>query len=212
MSMPTKNPTVWLLSLLVAVLAAIGLSPAASAQGGGKGWIVLSVSQERQMTTAFVVLRAFDDPENKKEVGFTLSLFTSDQHQWSDNSAGVVRAIELPAGAWRVASFRLESSITNRRWSPRQEFSIPFTVSPGEVTYLGEFLATGTYGKPLLGLRAVEKPYFLVSDQRARDVPIAARETPEIGGMPVRSVAPLRSSSKGSNYFLTTRAKDAPAD
>lgn len=209
--MPTKNLSARLLALLVTVLAAIGLSPAANAQDRGKGWIVLSVSQERQMTTAIVVLRAFDDPENKQEVGFSLSLFASDQHKWSDESTGVVRAIELPAGAWRLASFRLESSLTNRRWSPRQEFSVPFTVSPGEVSYLGEFLATGTYGKPFLGLRAVEKPYFLVSDQRARDLPIAIKDTPEISGLTVRSVAPLRSSGR-SNYFLTTRAKDAPAD
>jgi hypothetical protein len=209
--MPTKSRARSLLHL-VAVLAALALPVSgAPAESGGKGWIVVSVSLERQMTTAVVVLRAFENPETRREVGFTRSLFASDQHDWSDDSAGVVRAIELPAGAWRLASFRLESSITNRRWSPRQEFSVPFTVSAGEVTYLGEFLATGTYGKPFLGFRAVEKPYFLVSDQRARDLPIAVQETPGIGGLPVRSVAPLR-SSKGSNYFLTTRAKDAPAE
>lgn len=197
---------------LVAFLSAVALSVSwAHADSGDKGWVVLSVSQERQMTSAVMVIRAFDDPETRHEVGFTRSLFASNQHKWSDDSAGIVRAIELPAGAWRLASFRLESSITNRRWSPKQEFSVPFTVSKGEVAYLGEFLATGTYGKPFLGLRAVEKPYFLVSDQRARDLPIAIQDTPEISGLPVRSVAPLR-SSKGSNYFLTVRAKDAPAD
>lgn len=198
---------------LAAFLIALAMfGSAAQAQDRGKGWIVLSVSQERSITSVALVLRPFDDPQRRQEVGFTLSLFASDQHKWEENSTGIVRAIELPAGAWRLSGFRLDSSVTNQRWTPRQEFSIPFTVSAGEVTYLGEFLATGTYGKPFLGFRAIEKPYFLVSDQRARDLPIATRDTPEINGLPVRSVAPLQSPKKGSNYFLTARARDAPAD
>jgi hypothetical protein len=208
--MTTGCPLGWLLRL-AAILVSVGLPAASHAQAGGKGWVVLSVSQERSITSAVVILRPFDAPESSQEVGFTLSLFASDQHKWAEDSTGIVRAIELPAGAWRVASFRLESSITNQRWSPRQEFSIPFTVTAGEVTYLGEFLGTGTFGKPFLGFRALDKPYFLVSDQRTRDLPIATREASEISGLPVRSVAPLR-SSKGANYFLTNRAKDAPVE
>jgi hypothetical protein len=187
----------WLLLTLAAI-------PGAVAQSDAKGWIVVSLSQDSSIFTVILVIRAYDDPGQKHEVGMSLSSFASDQQKWSEGSEGYVRALQLPAGTYRLANFELKEVIANRRWSARNDFSIPFTVTANEVTYLGEFLGTGVLGKPFLGVRAIEKPYFLVSDQRTRDMPIAEKQTPELQGLPVRSVAPMR-SGKGSNYFVTKR-------
>lgn len=203
-----KIPARVLRSVAAGVLLVVAGIPGALAQSEAKGWVVMSVSQDSGVGTILLVMRSFDDPGRSHEVGLTLSLFANDQHKWTESSIGAVRALQLPAGAYRLANFRIKEVVANRQWKARQDFSIPFTVTANEVTYLGEFLGTGVLGPSFLGVRAIEKPYFLVSDQRARDMPIAEKEQPEVRGLPVRSVAPLRSGAKGSNYFVTKRVRD----
>jgi hypothetical protein len=154
-------------------------------------------------------MRSFSDPDWKREVVFNLGgLFQSDQHDWEERK-GAVRVVQAPAGTYRLANFRLVHSASNQKWSAREDFSVAFEVRPNEVTYLGEFLGTGVLGKAFLGFRAIEKPYFLVSDQQARDIPLAQKEKPELAGIAVRSIAPMR-STKGANYFITRRIANPP--
>lgn len=64
-------------------------------------------------------------------------------------------------------------------FTPR-DFSIPFTISQGRVTYIGDFKAVGTTTKSLLGLTVPWGPRWIILDQSARDIPIAQKKDPRL--------------------------------
>lgn len=195
--------------LLVALVAHFTLgtlaATAALAQSPGQGWIVLSLARMTGITSVGFDFRD-KATDTRHPAGFSLGLFNSDQQEW-EGRTGAVTVLAVPAGAYRMSAFSLQDSMSNRRWSSRQDFDKPFEVRAGEVTYLGEFVGTGILSKPFLGNRAVEKPYFLVSDQQPRDLPIAEKQEPGIRGLPVRSLAPFLVKG-GPNVFLTKRLPD----
>ena len=179
---------------------------AAFAQATGQGWIVLSLARMTGITTVQLDFRE-KATDTKHYAGFTIGLFNSNQQDWDEGRIGEVKVMAVPAGAYRLSAFRLEDSMSKRAWNSRQDFDKPFEVRPGEVTYLGEFVGTGILSKPFFGTRAVEKPYFLVTDQQARDMPLALKQKPEIQGLPVRSLAPFVVKG-GPDVFLTKRLPD----
>lgn len=117
--------------------------------------------------------------------------FSSDKPDFSDaTKTGEVLPVKLAPGEYElysVSTFQNGYPAT-MTWSPREPFSIPFTVRTGQATYLGEFLAIATFGENVFGATVRGGPIFVVSDQRARDEPIARAE---IGGFStVQSASP----------------------
>ncbi len=189
----------------LAVVGALASVPA-FAQPAGQGWIVLSLARMTGITTVQLDFRD-KATDSRHSAAFTIGIFNSNQQDWDEGRIGEVKVMAVPAGAYRMASFRLEDSMSKRAWNSRQDFDKPFEVRAGEVTYLGEFVGTGILSKPFLGNRAVEKPYFLVTDQQARDLPLAEKQKPEIKGLPLRSLAPFQVKG-GPDVFLTKRLPD----
>jgi hypothetical protein len=68
------------------------------------------------------------------------------------------------------------------RWQPEDEFSIPFTISPGVATYLGDFRGVSTSRRSAwsLGAPLPTGAYFVVSNRADRDLPIAKRKAPKL--------------------------------
>ena len=64
------------------LLALAGIPMALAQSGARPGWIVVSMSQDNGMTCVGLVMLLLADPGEKHEVGFTLSLFAGDQHEW----------------------------------------------------------------------------------------------------------------------------------
>lgn len=190
----------------LAVLATLACA-SARAQSEPKGWVVASIACENSIVLAEVAITLREDSNRRFITASLGALFGPDPLEL-DGRKGFVRAIALPAGAYRMVNFRLEESVAQRKWSSRKDFDKPFEVRPGEVTYLGEFVGTGTLSKPFLGVRAIEKPYFLVSDRRERDMAFAEKDKPELKGMPVRNLAPFLTPG-GPNVFLTKKLPDA---
>jgi hypothetical protein len=88
--------------------------------------------------------------------------------------AGRVIVQSLPPGRYEIQDFGFSGTIVvaGVSWSSTTPFSIPFTIKPGEATYIGNIArapSLGTRLQPLLGAVG----YFVVSDQSARDLPIA---------------------------------------
>ncbi len=88
--------------------------------------------------------------------------------------AGRVIVQSLPAGRYEIYDFGFTGTliVAGVVWSSATPFSIPFTIHPGEATYIGSFArapSLGTRLEPQLGAVG----YFVVSDQSERDVPIA---------------------------------------
>ncbi len=88
--------------------------------------------------------------------------------------AGRVFVRSLPPGRYEIYDFGFSGTIivAGVEWSSATPFSIPFTINPGEATYIGNFArapSLGTRLEPQLGAVG----YFVISDQSERDLAIA---------------------------------------
>lgn len=105
---------------------------------------------------------------------------------FTGRATGKVIAVRVPAGQYEVFQFGFGGSVagTGLAWSSRKPFSLPFTVRPGEATYIGSFARAPSLGTPLqpqLGAAG----YFIVSDESERDLKIARDRDPALP--PVRT-------------------------
>lgn len=226
--MKTTDPSRMLRTAAISLCLAFGSIPVSMAESVPMGWIVVSLSQERGVSGVALVVqpkatRAPDAPAPKaaqaqdapkpakvrkprQVVGeLMIDLPTEGRQEW-DGRAGAVRVLKVPAGPYRLANFRLEHAPTKGKWFAGDDYDVPFEVKAGEVTYLGEFQGTVSVTKLPGKTGTVRQPYFIVRDQRSRDIPLAEAARPEIRGKAVLSVAPLTPPGKG--HFQTSRQPD----
>jgi hypothetical protein len=91
---------------------------------------------------------------------------------------GIVKIISLPAGAWEIFGAAMDDWPVHYR--PLASFQIPFTVAAGQTVYIGDYRATFITDKD--GKRNF---FFEVTDQSARDIPIARRASGSISAVSV---------------------------
>lgn len=101
---------------------------------------------------------------------------------------GGVATMRLRPGQYEFYSFGV--SAPGVGYTPRVAFSVPITIEPGKVTYLGQYLTLGLPKEGLFGGEILGAPYFVISNQQARDIPLAAKQTPAIGALPVVNRVP----------------------
>jgi hypothetical protein len=82
--------------------------------------------------------------------------------------------LTLPAGEYELysVSFYYNNGTSESTFTPKAEFSIPFTVEKGKVTYLGSLTARGIWGRNFLRMPVPAGGYFVVEDRRTRDLPL----------------------------------------
>lgn len=102
---------------------------------------------------------------------------------------GTITLLKLPPGEYEL--FRYGGNYRYGRYiyyfSPRKEFSIPFTVKTNEITYLGRYIV---HGIPAI---ANELPYaarLMVDDKRDADITVAKKKRPALENASVTSFAP----------------------
>lgn len=95
---------------------------------------------------------------------------------------GMVYAYAVPAGEYEIFDYRLyfNDGFVSKTWTPNEAFSIPFTLTPGSVTYIGDIETIPTYGRNFLGIEVEGGGYFKISDQSVRDLPILKARFPDI--------------------------------
>jgi hypothetical protein len=188
--------------------------PGAHAQEEAKAWIVFSVAKDINYAAGQLRLRHVGS-DKKYLSGFSsMSWMKGEMQDFAPGKTGRISVLDLPAGQYEIINYRLEFPASNTVFSSRNDFSVKFDAKPGEVTYLGEFLATGVMTKAFLGLRNVDKPYFIVSDQRERDLAIAIKQTPEVNGLPVTQaqLRPSRSAPFTTKRMPNPEEKEAPKE
>lgn len=177
--------------LAAALLAACATTSSQIADNAPAGWIVMSIAREQlNYAAATISITSTEKGGFGRSLGYTNLTALGDRksHSFGGNKSGYVIAERFPAGQYQVSDFHMEYGPAKTHFRSKEKFSLPLEVKAGEVVYLGEFVATGTTYKPVVLIPNVKNPYFLVSDQRARDMPIAVRENPALAGLPVRSV------------------------
>lgn len=112
-----------------------------------------------------------------------------DDPDFQGHETGKVVTKRLKPGKYEFYTFRIQSPTTmlgGTSVEPRESFSIPFTIKPGEATYVGDFTFIGPAG--VIQLSAGDWAgggYVVLSDQHERDIPIAQKRTPDLGAVTV---------------------------
>ncbi len=107
-------------------------------------------------------------------------------------SEGMVLVTALAPGSYEI--FNVNQTVQKGtmiwKYNLKSEVSLKFEIKPGKATYIGEFKALplttpGLFGdqKPrwFFGGRNAEGVHFVVTDQGARDLPIAIQKDPSLG-------------------------------
>jgi len=87
---------------------------------------------------------------------------------------GAVYILPVKPGKYHIENVFF--SVGMATWKPKKLISIPFTVEPGRVTYLGNFKGKRTTEPSLLSFT----PEFALSDRRITDLAIAKKKKPEL--------------------------------
>jgi hypothetical protein len=105
---------------------------------------------------------------------------------FSGEESGHVVVRRLPPGSYQVDKFNFGGSNlagTSYHFSSAVPFALPFSIRPGEATYIGSFMrapSLGTKLQPELGAAG----FFVISDRGPRDAPIAKAKLP--AAVPIR--------------------------
>ena len=92
---------------------------------------------------------------------------------------GSVFAIRLPPGEYELCNvyfFVNRGQYGSASFTAKNDFSIPFRVTEGDATYLGEFLTYSTTGKNFLGMSVPGGGYFVVNDKLERDYALLGKK------------------------------------
>lgn len=180
---------------MAAVLAFVVAAPAAASQAppprSDEGMLVYSVSTLGIAMNFTFEYRRIGLPSGEpvqdrprliecRCVGFFRAQMANPDYTGRDT--GKVFVTRLPAGRYEVFDFGFGGSLAGRgtSWSSRTRFSMPFTIRPGEATYIGNFARAPSLGTPLeaqLGAAG----FFVISDKSERDFPIARSREASLG-------------------------------
>ena len=98
----------------------------------------------------------------------------------NDEETGVIDARALPPGDYELYSYHVRhlSGAEDTTFSPIEDFSIPFSIRPGETAYLGNYQANGLMRTNFFGVLIRDGAYFIYKNTADRDIGIAKQLKP----------------------------------
>jgi len=198
----------------VAILSSIVLLSGASASAEtGKGTLIVTLSgpvMDGAPTDAYrtYFIRAKRvDGSGETQIRWEDSwVVKSPNDLAASGGKGAVMTKELDAGDWEVHTYEVEAH-GGIRLRPAKEISIPFKIQAGRATYIGDIQPEGHMTKGILGASMVGGARLVITDQSARDIPIAKAKKPDLGPVDV-SVFGVDTLN---NPLLSSRAGSTPA-
>ena len=104
----------------------------------------------------------------------------------TDESSGAIFANLLPAGEYEFYQYYLYTygGGAETTFESKEDFSIKFTVTPGHITYIGEFRAEPLQAKNMFGIKIPDGVDWSLHNNRERDIAILIGEHPDLAGTP----------------------------
>ena len=84
--------------------------------------------------------------------------------------------------AYVIIDIFLNAGTVTKNFGSKQNFSIPFTVKPGKVSYLGNYQANGIWGENMFGMSLAAGAVFVVSNRSESEVALARNKEPKLPG------------------------------
>jgi hypothetical protein len=167
--------------LLAAVLMSAGIVSAHAQDGEGKVILGFGAGPDASFQACQLQFHS-EDGHHADFIQYTQSSPFFGTHRDFDDASenGAVKILTLPAGNWTIYDVMVATFPT--AITSLKTFAIPFTVKAGETVYIGDYRAHGMAWQDPDGIGGLA---FDVSDQSARDIPIAKRKDKEIGDVTV---------------------------
>lgn len=147
--------------------------------GNDGGYLVYSIGRLREPAD-FVIYYRRDRQESGLFQDNGLLVYNSDKPfgnkpDFQDSTeTGLVGTHYLEPGNYEIYSFDVTlRDVFQQTGSPMHNFSIPFTIRPGQITYIGDYNCVKMMGSDLFGNPVGASAYFVVSDKHVRDLTIA---------------------------------------
>lgn len=160
------------------------------------GYVVFSIGADEQSSASYYKLN-FRDPASRDSTDVTFFPSTSpDADRKPDFTSaafeGSVFALRMKPGDYEIYNFTVRQrheSMSEMLFTAARDFSIPFVVEKGKVTYLGQYRAQLLKGKSVTGKEVTAIFYYVIEDQADRDIAVArARKIIPSGLVPEREV------------------------
>lgn len=117
------------------------------------------------------------------------------------DEAGVVLIHSLPPGDYEIYNFNVFFNGTvQRNFGSKTDFSIPFSIRPGQSTYLGNYQANYRLGSNFVGMTLPAGAVFVVTDRLDAEWVIAEKKTKAPLGTAVNAAPDPR--RLGNPFFL----------
>jgi hypothetical protein len=111
--------------------------------------------------------------------------FSSPDHE------GATFALSIPEGEYEFYNFSMISG-EEAFWSSKQDYSIPFSISSNEVTYLGEIRAHVDSRKDFLGGTELLGGFWTIKDEHKRDLTILKNQQSNLLNSKIKTEVPLK--------------------
>jgi hypothetical protein len=168
----------------ILILSSMGMAATAREyHGADAGTLVISLGIMHGNKGDYRLEYKSADGSTDSEISYipTSILEDADDYQNDGDETGQVQIRHLKPGSYAFYTFSAVDALT--RFTPREEFAVPFKIEPGATTYVGDFAGV----MPFIGNQPLGA-YFVLSDKHDRDLAIARRKEP--GLMPVTISVP----------------------
>jgi len=174
-----------------------------------KGLVIYSISTTKPIFSRYN-LKIFNLESRKKE-NFHLGTF-----QLADVKSDSVKiyyfAAMLPKGNYKIYGWDL---VLNHyrgatTFSPRGNFSLPFTVAGGSINYLGDYLGTAVIGKGINVLLGPKGGYYIVSNRYEEDFKAIAEKWPSLDLTGILNTMPDFSENKPIRSLMFLKGINIP--
>jgi hypothetical protein len=111
----------------------------------------------------------------------------------AEDASGSLFAYILQAGDYEIYQYFLRSHTgpQERVFRARKDFSIKFTIRPGEIGYIGEFLGQAIMAKDIIGIPVAVGGNWRLRNRFTRDIPLLTQKFLDINFIKTIKYRPL---------------------
>lgn len=180
-------------------------------EGDDAGYVVVGIGARAgtEYSAYKLIFRRIGNEESDRFVYFQRNMFYSEGNDYESGAeTGVVNVRKLAPGEYEINNVDIffNNGYVQKNFYLPEDISIPFTVAPGEVTYLGNFQANKVTGENVLGMTLPAGAFFVVTDREEDDIRIAEQKHPDIEGKVVQNEFSGEQYESLPNFRLTSAA------
>lgn len=147
-----------------------------------KGLFMSSVKYQGLLSGYNIYFRGVDNKlSGRLEVGKGTALIPIHPQSDFNSYRGKLQLVELPAGSYEIYTWHVASGMVSI--DPAENFSIPFTIEKGEITYIGSFVfkVTDSLGLTVTNVDVTHENHY------KEDLTVAKEKYPGIGDSEVKT-------------------------